>query len=101
MLLYESSHVTTSAIFREFLSEGNGLLCGRIPGSRGCLGLEASVGGSSGRTCCDERRKKFYRDNDSVCSGPSNINGDWRSGEKTLVLLKTLYKSCVATATGI
>ena len=42
------------------------------------------MAGSSGRACHDERRKKFYRDNDSVCSGPSSIIRDWRSGAKPL-----------------
>jgi hypothetical protein len=71
--------VVSSRIFRELLSEGNGLLPGRIQGSRAYLGHEAFMASSRGRACCDERRKKFY---DSVCSGPSSIAGDWRSGVK-------------------
>jgi hypothetical protein len=56
------------------------LLPGRLPGSGGHLGREVFMA-VSGRSRRNERKKNLYGANDSVCSGTSNLIGDW-SGAK-------------------
>jgi hypothetical protein len=65
-------------VFTELLSEGHGLLPGRLLGSGGYLGRKVFMA-VSGRSFRNERRKNLYRANDSVRSGTSNFIDDRRS----------------------
>jgi hypothetical protein len=69
-------------VFRELLSAGYALLPGKLPSSGGYLDREDFMA-VNGRSRRNERRKNLYGANDSVCSGNSNLIGDWWSGAKS------------------
>ena len=64
------------------ISEGHGLLPGRLAGTRGGLGREDCMA-DSGRESRKGKKKKFDGNYDSECSGNSNLINNRRSGAKS------------------